>query len=77
MAELRTTHHLTVTEDMIDHLGHMNVRFYGQAALAASGVLAPEAEGGIEVVPVDLYTRHFREQLLGAELEVRSLVLGG
>jgi len=77
MPELRTTHRLTVTGDMIDHLGHMNVRYYGQAALTASDVLAPEVDDGVEVVPIDLYTRHFREQLLGAELEVRSLVLGG
>ena len=28
MAELRTTHESTVTEDQIDHLGHMNVAFY-------------------------------------------------
>lgn len=78
MAELRTTHRLTVTEDMIDHLGHMNVRFYGRAALVASGLLAAEAgDDDVTVSPVELYTRHFHEQLLGANLEVRSLVLGG
>lgn len=77
MTELRTTHRLTVTEEMIDHLGHMNVRYYGQAALVASDLLATGLDGTDGVDPVDLYTRHFREQLLGAELEVRSLVLGG
>ena len=29
MTHLPTTHRSTVTEDQIDHLGHMNVRFYG------------------------------------------------
>jgi len=78
MSELRTTHRLTVVEDMIDHLGHMNVRFYGAAARVASEAVVRDVGGadGLGVEPVDLYTRHFREQLLGAQLEVRSLVLG-
>jgi len=78
MSELRTTHRLTVTEDMIDHLGHMNVRFYGVAARAGSDAAVRDlgAAGDLVVEPVDVYTRHFREQLLGAPLEVRSLVLG-
>lgn len=78
MTDLQTTHHLTVTEDMIDHLGHMNVRWYGVAARAGSdAVVAGLAGGDLDVRAVDLYTRHFREQLLGADLEVRSVVLSG
>ncbi len=78
MTELRATHHTTVTEDMIDHLGHMNVRFYGVAARAASDAVVRELGGGgdLAVDAVDVYTRHFREQMLGAGLEVRSAVLG-
>lgn len=78
MAELRTTHRTTVTEDMIDHLGHMNVRFYGVAARAGSDAVVRQmgGAGDLEVHACDVYTRHFREQLLGADLEVRSAVLG-
>lgn len=76
MSELQTTHRTSVTEDMIDHLGHMNVRWYGVAARAGSdAVVARLGDADVEVRAVDLYTRHFREQLLGADLEVRSLVL--
>ena len=77
MSELQTTHRTSVTEDMIDHLGHMNVRYYGVAARAASEAVVAGLEGSdeLDVRAVDLYTRHFREQLLGADLEVRSLVL--
>src|SRR3546814_8771508 len=62
---------------MIDHLGHMNVRYYGAAARAASDerVRRFGGAGDLSVDAVDLYTRHFREQLLGADLEVRSAVL--
>lgn len=79
MTELRTSYRTTVTEGMIDHLGHMNVRFYGVAARAASDAVVRElgATGDFSVDAVDVYTRHFREQLLGAELEVRSAILGG
>lgn len=77
MTELQTTHRTTVTEDMIDHLGHMNVRWYGVAARAASDALVQRLGGdeALDVRAVDVYTRHFREQLLGADLEVRSAVL--
>jgi len=78
MTEPTVTHTSIVTEDQIDHLGHMNVQYYGVNARAATratlerlGVTDP---AGVEVY--DLYTRHHREQLLGAELEVRSGVLG-
>jgi acyl-CoA thioesterase FadM len=66
-----------VTDDQIDHLGHMNVRFYGVNAHAATdAVLAglPGWPAGPHVVH-DTYTRHHREQLAGTPLLVRSAVL--
>jgi len=74
---LTTTHHSTVTDDQIDHLGHMNVHFYGVNAQAGTSALL----GGIadqpvvKLRPVDVYTRHHAEQLLGARLVVRSGVV--
>lgn len=75
---LRTTHTSTVTEDQIDHLGHMNVRFYGANALAGTRGLLQDLPGweGRRHLVHDVYTRHHREQLLGTELVVRSAVLG-
>jgi acyl-CoA thioesterase FadM len=75
---LRTTHTSSVTEDMIDHLGHMNVRFYAVNANAGTrAVLAglPGWDGRPHVVH-DIYTRHYREQMLGTDLVVRSAILG-
>ena len=75
---LRVTHTSSVTEDMIDHLGHMNVRYYGVNAIAGTRAVLlglPGWEAGSFLVH-DSYTRHLREQLLGADLEVRSAVLG-
>ena len=70
-----------VTPDQIDHLGHMNVRFYGAHArtgaerlLARLGITADEHQ---TVVGRDVYVRHLHEQLTGAPLEVRGGVLGG
>jgi acyl-CoA thioesterase FadM len=71
------TYTSTVTEDQIDHLGHMNVRYYGANARSATDALfenmgwARPAHADV----YDMYTRHHREQLLGASLEVRSGVL--
>lgn len=68
-----------VTPDQIDHLGHMNVRYYsahartGAAELLAS--LGLTSDGGRIVVGRDVYVRHHREQLAGAPLEVRGGVL--
>lgn len=73
-APLVVTHRSVVTEEQIDHLGHMNVRFYGVNAAAGTAAVL-EALGrdpGIVLRPVDVYTRHHREQLLGARLVVRS-----
>ncbi|MFN3258852.1 MAG: thioesterase family protein [Ilumatobacter sp.] len=67
---LVVTHTSTVTPDQIDHLGHMNVRYYAVNARAATRALV--GSGQI----VEMYTRHLREQLLGAELEVHSGVIG-
>ena len=66
---LTVTHTSTVTEDQIDHLGHMNVRHYAFNARAATRSFL--GHGSI----FDMYTRHHREQLLGSELQVRSGVL--
>jgi len=75
-SSLIVAHRSIVTEEQIDHLGHMNVRFYGVNAHAATAAvldaigLAPN-----ETEVVDAYTRHHREQLLGAPLAVRSGLL--
>jgi acyl-CoA thioesterase FadM len=75
---LTVTHRSEVTEDQIDHLGHMNVRFYGVNAAAGTRAMVANLLGETphSVRVVDLYTRHHREQLLGAHLAVRSGVLG-
>jgi acyl-CoA thioesterase FadM len=75
---LRTTHTSTVTEDQIDHLGHMNVRFYAENAMRGTSAMVADLDGwpaGRHLVH-DAYTRHHREQLLGTPLVVRSAVLG-
>ena len=74
---LTVTHHSVVTEDQIDHLGHMNVRFYGVNATAGTRALAASlgAPADRPVRLVDIYTRHHREQMLGARLVVRSGVI--
>jgi acyl-CoA thioester hydrolase len=72
-------HQTEVTPDQIDHLGHMNVRFYGVHARAGADRLL--ARLGITpdphraVVGRDVYVRHHHEQLVGAPLEVRGGVL--
>ena len=74
---LRVTHTSSVTEDQIDHLGHMNVRFYAVNAHAGLATLLRGLPGWGDRPHVvhDTYTRHFHEQLLGAPLEVRTGVL--
>ena len=44
-AMLRTTHTSTVTEDQIDHLGHMNVRYYAGNAHAGLRAFLAELPG--------------------------------
>ena len=78
VAALPVTHRSSVTADQIDHLGHMNVRFYAVNALAGTAAVVgglPGWPSGAHVVH-DVYTRHHREQLEGTALEVRSAVLG-
>lgn len=78
MSELQTTHTSEVTEEQIDHLGHMNVRYYAENARAGTRALLATLPGwGRRPCTVhDVYTRHHREQLLGTALVVRSAVLG-
>jgi acyl-CoA thioesterase FadM len=68
-----------VTADQIDHLGHMNVRFYGaharQGAERLLASLGLAADDGHILVQRDSYVRHHREQLVGSPLEVRGGVL--
>jgi acyl-CoA thioesterase FadM len=67
-----------VTEDQIDHLGHMNVRYYGVNAHAGTNAVLAGLDGWPEGPHLvhDSYTRHHREQLLGTPLLVRSGLLG-
>ena len=68
-----------VTPDQIDHLGHMNVRFYGiHARAGADRMLASlglVGEADQVVFQRDSIVRHLREQLVGAPLAVRGGVL--
>ncbi len=73
-SSLSVTYTTTVTSDQIDELGHMNVRWYGHSARAATAALA-ERLGVAEPSIVSAYTRHHHEQLVGAALEVRSGVM--
>ena len=78
MSELLTTHESTVTPDQIDHLGHMNVRYYAVNAQAGTQAMlaAIPGWGGRPHIVHDVYTRHHREQLEGTSLAVRSAVIG-
>jgi acyl-CoA thioesterase FadM len=78
MSELRVTHESVVTEDQIDHLGHMNVRFYAVNAQAGTRAVLADLRGWDDRPHVvhDVYTRHHREQLVGTPLVVRSAVVG-
>lgn len=77
----RVLHESHVEADEIDALGHMNVRFYGTRAMAATERLVGElaeatngfglAEGFVYDVP-GLYTRYQREQHAGSPLVVRG-----
>ncbi len=81
--ELQVLHDATVGPDEIDHLGHMNVRFYAEKALRATRALAgqvgltPECceEQGSALELRGTFTRHYREQMKGAELVVKGGVL--
>lgn len=71
-AQLQVTHTSHVSEDQIDHLGHMNVRFYGANAAAGTRSILDEMGVPARTPIVDLHTRHHHEQMLGTPLEVRS-----
>lgn len=73
--QLQVTHTSHVTEDQIDHLGHMNVRFYGLNAAAGTRALLDEMAVPAGTPIIDLHTRHHHEQMLGNALEVRSAVV--
>lgn len=83
MAELQLLHEATVDEDEIDHLGHMNVRYYLEKAMRATRRLTADlgltpdacADLGAVLELRDAYTRHFREQLAGDRLVVMGGVL--
>lgn len=66
------SHRTEVTEDQIDHLGHMNVRYYMNAAMHATRTMYEQLGLAAATPVVQMYTRHHREQMLGASLEVRS-----
>ena len=73
---LTVSHTSSVTDDQIDELGHMNVRYYGQNAVAATHAMCER----LGIAPVTLrsaYTRHHHEQMRGNQLEVHSELLGG
>ena len=76
MEQLHTS---TVTPDQIDHLGHMNVRYYtalaGLGAQELTARLGLGGDGGPEIWSRDIHVRHHREQLVDARLEVRGGVL--
>jgi acyl-CoA thioester hydrolase len=68
-----------VTPDQIDHLGHMNVMFYGRhARFGAERLLSSLGLPGDEhqmLFQRDSIVRHLHEQLVGAPLAVRGGVL--
>jgi len=66
-------HESIVTEDEIDTLGHLNVRFYVERAVKANMALlqragAAPAPAGQMLRRVDTYNRFHREQFAGAPL---------
>lgn len=75
--QLSVTHTSTVTPDQIDHLGHMNVRYYQRNAAAATANVLTELGIDPAGAPlVDMYTRHHHEQLEGSPLRVQSALTG-
>ncbi|MDB4818683.1 acyl-ACP thioesterase [Acidimicrobiales bacterium] len=72
--ELTVSHTSTVTPDQIDELGHMNVRWYGANAVAATTAMCERLGIGSPALH-STYTRHHHEQMEGNQLEVRSAVL--
>ena len=76
MSSLEVSHRSTVTPDQIDDLGHMNVRYYGVNAGAATRAVCEQL--GLPRLPLRSgYTRHHHEQMEGAELVVKSAIVPG
>lgn len=73
--QLERSHTSEVTQDQIDELGHMNVRYYVRNAAAGTGSVMADLGIAPDTGLVDLYTRHHHEQMLGTRLEVRSGLL--
>ena len=76
MHPLDVSHRSTVTPDQIDELGHMNVRYYGVNAGAATRAVCDRLGLGRPAMRSG-YTRHHHEQMQDAELVVRSAILPG
>ena len=74
--EITVSHTSTVTPDQIDELGHMNVRWYGANAVAATAAMCEQLGVGAPALHSS-YTRHHHEQMEGNELEVHSAVIAG
>ena len=83
-ADLRVLHESVVRAEEIDALGHMNVRFYAERALASTKRLLAELDvkpsdfGVTEPLGYDLprlFTRYHREQHTGSPLIVRGGLL--
>ena len=81
MEPMKKLHESVVRPEEIDALGHMNVRHYGERALAATARLLEHLDlpgEGVEGIVAGehdlpaLYTRYQREQLEGAALEVHG-----
>jgi acyl-CoA thioester hydrolase len=80
---LKQLHEASVGEDEIDDLGHMNVRYYAERALQATATLVATHGLGHESCEAlnasfevrDLFTRHYREQMAGAQLAIMGGVL--
>ncbi len=78
---MQILHESAVAAEEIDHLGHMNVRFYMERAQRGNRVLLErvgwgrEALAGARWLQNDTYTRYQREQFRGSTLRVKGGVL--
>ncbi|MFI4934922.1 MAG: thioesterase family protein [Caulobacterales bacterium] len=80
---MQVLHSSDIKSREIDHLGHMNVRFYMERAQRANKALMTalglganvRAKQGVRLVQKDSYTRYHREQFQGSVLAVKGGVL--
>jgi acyl-CoA thioester hydrolase len=78
MSELKRLAEWKVAENEIDHLGHMNMQFYGRRAeqgcagiFKTLGLGAGELDGaGLITAAVDQHTMYRREQLVNSSLSI-------